>query len=139
MMKTKIIYLSLIVIFFLNSATKMTTVQSDKSEIIIGTWIWKTVIDTETNEDLGIDVITMGMTSEVKTEFKKDKTYIESKLRNGSTEYSNVNGEWKIENDEILHLKAKDKWRPSKILILSNDSLLLQMNPKMKLLMMRKK
>lgn len=138
-MKTKTISLSLIVIFFLTSATKMTNVQSDKSEKLIGIWIWKTVIDAETNEDLGIDMITMGMASEVKTEFKKDKTYIESKLRNGSTEYSNVNGEWKIENDEILNLKAKDKWRPSKILKLSNDSLLLQMNPKMKLLMMRKK
>jgi hypothetical protein len=138
-MKTKIIALSLLVIFFLTSATKMANVQSDKSEKLIGIWIWKTVIDAETNEDLGIDMITMGMTSEVKTEFKKDNTYIESKLRNGSTEYSNVNGEWKIENDEILNLKAKDKWRPSKILKLSNDSLLLQMNPKMKLLMMRKK
>ena len=138
-MKTKIISLSLIVIFFLTSATKKTNVQSDKSEKLIGIWIWKTVIDAETNEDLGMDMITMGMASEVKTEFKKDKTYIESKLRNGSTEYSNVNGEWKIENDEILNLKAKDKWRPSKILKLSSDSLLLQMNPKMKLLMMRKK
>lgn len=138
-MKTKIIALSLLVIFFLTSATKMANVQSDKSEKLIGIWIWKTVIDAETNEDLGIDMITMGMASEVKTEFKKDNTYIESKLRNGSTEYSNVNGEWKIENDEILNLKAKDKWRPSKILKLSNDSLLLQMNPKMKLLMMRKK
>ena len=138
-MKTKIISLSLLVILFLTSATKMTNVTSDKSEKIIGIWIWKTVIDTETNEDLGIDMITMGMASEVKTEFKKDKTYIESKLRNGSTEYSNVSGEWKIENDEILNLKAKDKWRPSKILKLSNDSLLVQMSPKMKLLMLRKK
>ena len=138
-MKTKTFALSLIGILFLTSTTTITNFQSDKSEKLIGNWIWKTVIDAETNEDLGIEMVTMGMASEVKTEFKKDNTYIESKLRKGSTEYSNVNGEWKIENDEILNLKAKDKWKPSKILKLSKDSLLLQMNPKMKLLMIRQK
>lgn len=138
-MKTKILSLSVIAIFFLTSATKPTNVKPDKSEELIGTWIWTTILDAETDQDLGIDMVTMGMASEVKTEFKKDKTYIESKLRNGSTEYSNVNGEWKIENEEILSLKAKDKWRPSKIVKLANDSLVLQMNPKMKLLMIRKK
>ena len=138
-MKTKTFALSFIVISFLTSATTITDFQSDKSEKLIGTWVWNTVIDADTNENLGIDMVTMGMASEVKTEFKKDKTYIESKLKKGSAEYSNVTGEWKIENDEILNLKAKDKWRPSKILKLSNDSLLLQMNPKMKLLMIRKK
>lgn len=138
-MKTKILTLSLLAILILTSASKITKSQSDLSDKIIGTWIWKTIIDSQNNEDLGIDIVTMGMASEVKTEFKKDKTYIESKLRKGTTEYSTTNGEWKIENDEVLNLKAKDKWRPSKIIKISNDTLLLQMNPKMILVMIKQK
>jgi hypothetical protein len=134
-MKTKITLLSFIALIVLTSAKP---VEKDSSEKLIGTWIWKTVIDGETKEDMGIDVVTMGMASEVKTEFKKDKTYIESKLRKGTKEYSTTNGEWKTE-DDILSLKAKDKWRPSKILKISNDSLLLQMNPKMHLLLIKQK
>jgi hypothetical protein len=134
-MKTKITILSFIALIVLTSAKP---IEKDSSEKLIGTWIWKTVIDGETNEDMGIDVVTMGMASEVKTEFKKDKTYIESKLRKGTTEYSTTNGEWKTE-DDILSLKAKDKWRPSKILKISNDTLVLQMNPKMNLLMIKQK
>ncbi len=106
---------------------------------MVGTWTWKTIIDAETKEDLGIDMVTMGMASEVKTEFKKDKTYVESKLRKGSTEYSTTNGEWKFESNDMLNLKSKDKWRPSKVVKISNDSLLLQMNPKMLLLMIKQK
>ena len=138
-MKTKILTLSILAILILTSASKITTNQSDLSEKIIGTWIWKTIIDSQNNEDLGIDMVTMGMASEVKTEFKKDKTYIESKLRKGTTEYSTTIGEWKIENDEVLNLKAKDKWRPSKIIKISNDTILLQMNPKMILVMVKQK
>lgn len=134
-MKIKVIIFSLFTLLILTSTT---TIQTDSSEKLIGTWIWKTILDGETNQDMGIDMVTMGMASEVKTEFKKDKTYIESKLRKGTTEYSTTTGEWKIE-DEILNLKIKDKWRPSKILKMSNDSLLLQMNPKMHLLMIKQK
>lgn len=134
-MKIKVIIFCLFTLLILTSTT---TIQTDSSEKLIGTWIWKTILDGETNQDMGIDMVTMGMASEVKTEFKKDKTYIESKLRKGTTEYSTTTGEWKIE-DEILKLKIKDKWRPSKILKMSNDSLLLQMNPKMHLLMIKQK
>ncbi len=139
MMKTKIFALSLLSLFVFSSAATIGKVQSDLSEKIIGTWIWKTIIDTETQQDMGLDMVTMGMAAEVKTEFKKDKTYIESKLRKGTTEYSTTNGEWKLESDEILNLKAKDKWRPGKIVKVTKDSLLLQMNPKMTLLMIRQK
>lgn len=134
-MKAKITILSFLTLLIFTSAS---TTKTDSSEKIIGTWVWKTILDGETNQDMGIDMVTMGMASEVKTEFKKDKTYIESKLRKGTTEYSTTTGEWKIE-DEILNLKIKDKWRPSKILKMSNDSLLLQMNPKMHLLMIKQK
>ena len=138
-MKTRTLALLLGATFLLSSAKTITNFQSDLSEKLIGNWIWKNVINTETQEELGIDMITMGMASEVKTEFKKDGTYIERKLRKGSNEYSNVNEEWKTENDETLNLKAKDKWRPNKILKLSKDSLLIQMNPKLNLLMIRQK
>lgn len=138
-MKTKILVLSVFAVLVLTSATSIKTVQSDLSEKLIGTWQWNTIIDAETKESMGLDMVTMGMASEVKTEFKKDKTYIESKLKKGTTDWSNVSGEWKIEDGDVLNLKAKDKWRPSKVVKMSNDSLLLQMNPKMLLLMIKKK
>lgn len=138
-MKTKILSFSIFALFLFTSATTNTKVQTNLSEKLVGTWTWKTIIDAETKEDLGIDMVTMGMASEVKTEFKKDKTYIESKLRKGSAEYSTTNGEWKFESNDVLNLKSKDKWRPSKVLKISNDSLLLQMNPKMLLLMIKQK
>jgi hypothetical protein len=84
-------------------------------------------------------MVTMGIAIEVKTEFKKDNTYTDSKLIKGRTEYSHINGEWKIENNEMLNFKSKDKWMPSKILKISNDSLLLQMNSKFTLLMVKQK
>jgi|SRR6218665_1163204 len=135
-MKTKFLTVSVLALFVLTSAT---TNQSDLSEKLIGTWNWNTIIDPETKQDLGLDMVTMGMAAEIKTEFKKDKTFVESKLRKGTTEYSTTNGEWKIEENETLNMKIKEKWRPSKILKVSNDSLLIQMNPKMALLMIKKK
>jgi len=122
--------------------TGSATLKRSSSELkdkLIGIWKWNTVINSQTNEDMGIDVVTMGMATEVKTEFRKDNTYIESKLRKGSTEYSTTTGEWKIEKDEVLNLKPKDTWKPSKILKLSNDTLLLEMNPQMNLLMIKEK
>lgn len=138
-MKTKILMVSFFALLLFTSAKTSNHAVKDLSEKLIGTWIWTTVLDVETKENMGIDIITMGMASEVKTEFKKDNTFTESKLRKGTTEYSTTVGEWKIENEEILNLKIKDKWRPSKILKISNDSLLLQMNPKMTLVMIKKK
>ncbi|MCR6639842.1 MAG: lipocalin family protein [Sporocytophaga sp.] len=138
-MKLKILSISLLAILVLSGATITTKVQSDLADKLIGTWIWKTVIDSETKQDLGLDMVTMGIASEVRTEFKRDNTYTESKLRKGSSEYSYINGEWKIENNETLNLKAKDKWMPSKILKISNDSILLQMNSKLTLLMVKQK
>ncbi|UPT71230.1 MAG: DUF5004 domain-containing protein [Flavobacterium sp. JAD_PAG50586_2] len=138
-MKPKIVAASFVALLVFTSAQTITPPQSGMAEKLIGTWTWTTVIDGETNQDMGIDIVTMGMATEVKTEFKKDNAYIESKLRKGSTEYSNVNGEWKLEGDDVLNLKSKEKWRPGKILKLRNDSLLIQMNPKMHLLMLKKK
>ncbi len=137
-MKTQIAALSLFALLVFTSA-KTTTETSDVSERLIGTWVWRTVLDGQTKEDTGIDIVTMGMASEVKTEFKKDNTYVESKMRKGTTEYSTTTGEWKLEGDEILNMKAKDKWRPAKIVRMANDSLLLQMNPKLVLVLVKKK
>jgi Domain of unknown function (DUF5004) len=137
--KSRILVLSFCVLFIFCSSTTARKIQFDLSETIVGTWIWKAVLDAETGQDMGLDMVTMGMATEVKIEFKKDQTYVESKLRKGNAEYSTTNGEWKIDNDEILNLKGKDKWRPSKILKFSNDFLLLQMNAKMNLLMIRQK
>lgn len=126
---------------FFTTISAITTVkaQTVAPEQLVGTWNWKTVIDPETGDDLGLDRLTMGLASEIKTEFKKDNNYVERKLKPGSTEYSTTNGEWKLEEKDILSLKAKDKWRPATILKMSGDSLLLQMNPKMNILMIKQK
>lgn len=134
-MKAKILFLSVIGLLVFASAQK----QTDVSQKLIGTWKWTTVFDAETNQDMGIDMLTMGMAAEIKTEFRKDNTYTESKLRKGTTEYSTTNGEWKLEDNEILSLKMKEKWRPAKILKLSNDTLMLQINQKMHLLLIKQK
>lgn len=128
-----------VLLFLFAFATSNANAQTHTADKLVGTWTWKTIIDPETGSDMGIETLTMGMASEVKTEFKKDNTYVESKIRSGSTEYSTVNGEWKLEENNILSLKAKEKWRPGKLIQLTNDSLLLQMNPKMNLLMLKQK
>lgn len=106
---------------------------------LIGKWNWITVINKATSEESGIELITMGLATEVNTEFKADNTYIESKLRKGKTEYSTIKGEWKIENTDILATKYKDKWQKSKILKLSNDTIILEMNSQMNLLLIKQK
>jgi len=133
-MKSKL--LTLLALMLVSFTRIQTTDTSDK---LIGTWKWAIAINSETNEEMGIEAMTMGMATEVKTEFKKDKTFVESKMRKGSTEYSTTSGEWKLESGDILNLKPKEKWQPKKILKLSNDSLLLQMNPQMNLLMIKQK
>ncbi len=125
-----------VVMLLLTSATPINIFQDDRSEKLIGTWLWKTIIDAESGEDMGIEVLTMGLTSEIKTEFRGDKTYVESKLKSGSNKHSETTGEWKIEMDK-LSLKSNDKWRPATIIKMTNDSLLLQMNKNMLLLMLK--
>ena len=138
-MKTGIVAVSVIGLFILTSARTLQETQSEVSQKIIGTWMWNNVIDAETNKEMGIGMVTMGMASEVKTVFKKDGTFEESKLRKDSKEWSTNHGEWKMEDKETLNMKPKDKWKPSKILKLTDDSLLLQMSPTMNLLMIRQK
>ncbi|MGV3695821.1 lipocalin family protein [Flavobacterium sp.] len=134
-MKAKNVALSIIALLVLMSVAP----QDDTSKKLIGTWKWANVINGETNEEMGIDMVTMGMASEVKTEFKTGGSYVESKLRTGATEYSTTNGEWKLEGDDVLNMKPKDKWRPSKILKFTKDSLIIQMSPKMNLLLVKQK
>lgn len=47
-------------------------------------------------------------------------------------------GEWKIENDK-LSLRSNYKWTPATVIRMTNDSLLLQINPNMELLMLKQK
>ncbi|MFY7971948.1 MAG: hypothetical protein ACOVOO_08400 [Flavobacteriales bacterium] len=110
-----------------------------KEDKLIGVWKWSKVINKTTGEESGIDAILMGMASEVKMEFKADHTYIESKLRKGSTTYSNYQGQWKFENDETLSTYQKEKWTSNKIEKFTADSLLMQMNPQMSILMIKEK
>lgn len=77
-------FIPVFALFILTSATTINKFQDDPSEKLIGTWIWKTIIDPESGEDMGIEVSMMGITSEIKTEFRTDKTYVESKLKAGN-------------------------------------------------------
>ena len=132
------IYISflLFMLLFVSTAFKYSSELKDQ---VVGKWKWVTIINSSTNEEAGLELVTMGLASDVNVEFKEDNTYVESKRRKAGAEYSTLVGEWKIENDAILSTKQKDKWISMKILKLSNDSLLLEMNKDMNLLMVKEK
>ncbi len=132
------LFIPVLALLVLTSAATIKISQGDRPETLVGTWLWKTVIDPASGEDVGIELLTMGLASEIKTEFRKDGSYVESKLKSGSNDLSETRGEWKLETDK-LSLKSKDKWRPATIIKLTNDSLLLQMNPNIILLMLKQK
>ncbi|OYU81896.1 MAG: hypothetical protein CFE23_03205 [Flavobacterium sp. BFFFF1] len=138
-MKIRVFILSTVSLLFLTSATPVKQNGIGISEKLIGTWTWTTFISAETKQELSMEAFTQMQVKEMKTEFRSDNTYIESKLKKGNKDYITVNGEWKVENEEILSLKEKANWTPAKILKFANDSLLLQMNPKIVLLMVKQK
>lgn len=113
---------------------------SDKevSKILIGTWQWDNMIDIESGEEMGMDMFTMGMDIEIKTQFKEDGTYIEYKTKLEGEGMSENKGEWKLEEDDtVLNMNAKGKWRPSKIIAISETELLIEMRPGMGLKMVK--
>ncbi len=137
-MNRRLIFTGLFISFLtLSDSTSGMISENDLKKKLIGIWLWQTVFDSETGEDMGIQEVTMGMATEVKTEFRMDHIYVESKLRKGSSEYSTTEGEWRLENNKVLAMKSKEKWSSVNILKLSEDSLLLEINPKMNLLMIK--
>jgi lipocalin-like protein len=109
---------------------------ADKKDLI-GTWRWVHVKNTQSNETIPVEKMTMS--KEVKTSFKEDGTYAESKSKDDGS-VSTINGEWKLEEDgKVLSLKSSDKWRPAKIVQLSADSLIVEMRPAMQLVMVKEK
>lgn len=111
-------------------------IENDESKVI-GTWNWSSVLNPKTNEINGIEDLTMGVGKKVKTIFFSNHTYNEIKFRS-EKDSSIVKGEWKLESENILSLKSKDKWRPSKIVKLNHDTLILEMNPMMNLILTKK-
>ncbi len=111
-------------------ATLLSSFQKDPDnteKTLVGTWKWHTVINTSTNDTLGLEMLTMGMAREVKTEFRDDHTYTEIKNKLEGDGASKKVGEWKLEeNNTVLSMKTKEKWVPGKILKLTPDTLILQ-------------
>ncbi len=133
------IYISFLLVILLFLSASFRHLTSELRDQVVGKWKWVTIINSSTNEEAGLELVTMGLASDVKVEFKEDNTYVESKRRKAGAEYSTLSGEWKIEKDAILSTKQKDKWISMRILKLSNDSLLLEMNKDMNLLMIKEK
>lgn len=116
------------------------TFNNDSTQSILGIWKWMKVINSETKEEAGIEMITMGMAKEVKTEFLKDGSYLEHKWREGKSEPSTIKGEWKLEADgKMLSMKPKENWMETPVILLTEDSLIIQMHPTMQLLMIKEK
>jgi hypothetical protein len=111
----------------------------DKNQLI-GSWRWLHVMNTATNEKVSIEKLTMGMTNNIKTTFKDDNTYTEDKTKLDGSGVSTTTGEWKLEdNDKILSMKSNDKWRPSKVILFTADSLIVEMRPSLQLVMTKEK
>lgn len=109
-----------------------------KEPSIVGTWKWSAMVNTETNENMGIEMMTMGMSKEVKTKFLEDGTYIEYKSKLEGDGFSEKEGEWKLEQDNtILNMISKGKSRPAKIIKFTKDSLVLQPRAPMALVMVK--
>ena len=109
-------------------------------EDLIGTWKWVTLKNGDTGEDLGIEMLTMGMAKEVKVEFRSDFTYSEIKNKLEGDGFSETKGEWALEdNNTVLNMKPKDKWMPSKIVSFEGDTLIVDMRSPMQLVMVKVK
>ncbi|WP_181368937.1 DUF5004 domain-containing protein [Flavobacterium pallidum] len=135
-MKIKIIAFSIVTLAVLSSS-KMIPPQQGISQQLIGTWKWNAFINTKIGQTLSIEVFSQMAVKEMKTEFRSDNTYTESKLKKGSTEFTTLEGTWKVENEATLSMKEKGDWRAAKIVKFANDSLVLEIAPQVNLLMVR--
>ncbi|MEI7979301.1 MAG: hypothetical protein WCI53_10690 [Bacteroidota bacterium] len=120
----------------------MTNLPQDKAtgNELIGTWKWIHVTNSETQQILGLDILTMGLAKEIKTEFKQDSTYVEYKNKLKGEGYAMINGLWGIISEtKTLKMKAKDQWISSKIIYLTKDTLIIEIRKPMHLLMIKEK
>ena len=112
----------------------------DSEKTIIGKWKWVNLFNPETQDSLGLYLLTMGMAKEVFTEYKEDNTFIEYKNKLDKEGFSETKGEWKLEdNNSTLKLKPKEKWMSSKIIKLSADTLIVEIRSPFQLLMVKQK
>ena len=80
----------------------------------------------------------MGMSKEVKVQFKEDNTYVELKTRNDDNSVSTTEGEWQLDKEgAILTMVSKGKSMPSKIVDFKNDTLVVEMRGSMNLVMVK--
>ncbi len=133
--------LNIITLFLLLSSMNNKYPTNEIENDILGVWKWEAIINSENNEKEDISMVTNGLASEVKTEYKKDYTYIEYKNKlQGEEGYSKNEGQWKLEKKgTILSHNSKGKWRPSKIFKLTKDTLLIGMRGPIQLLMIKEK
>lgn len=135
---------SLVVLFLafltLSSMTSFNLEREAVEKSLLGTWNWQTVIDARTDEDMGLEMITMGMAKEIKTEFRKDYNYIEYKNKLKGEGYSSTEGIWRLSEDGIeLSMSRKGKTTAARIIRLDKDSLLLEMRYPYQILMVKEK
>ncbi len=139
MKNIKQLLISSLLLLTLCSMTNLPQVINNGNELI-GTWKWVHVTNSETKEILGLDMLTMGLAKEIKTEFKEDSTYVEYKNKLKGEGYAMTNGLWVIDSEtKTLKSKAKDQWISSKIIYLTKDTLIIEMRKPMHLLMVKEK
>jgi hypothetical protein len=140
-MKKYFFIIPVITLFLLLSSMNSKSPTEEIEKKILGVWKWEAIINSESNEKEDLSIVTNGLATEVKTEYKKDHTYIEYKNKlQGEEGYSKNKGQWKLEKKgSILNHNSKGKWRPSKIFKLTKDTLLIGMRGPIQLLMIKEK
>ena len=105
---------------------------------LLGTWRWIHVVNSNTGQKIGINELSMGMSKEVKVQFKEDNTYVELKTRNDDNSVSTTEGQWQLDKEgAILTMVSKGKSMPSKIVDFKNDTLVVEMRGSMNLVMVK--
>ncbi len=107
---------------------------------LVGTWRWLNIVNSQSGEKIDIQKMTMGMAKEMKMEFKDDNSYLEHKTNSEDGKISTTSGEWKLEVEgTVLNMKTNEKWRPSKIISFSSDTLIIEMRGPMHLVLVKEK
>lgn len=126
-------------LFAFASVLFLSSFLTDKKELL-GTWRWVHVQNTSSGEIMDVGMLTMNMSKDVKTELKDDGSFIEHKVSAEDGSVSKNDGEWTLEeNGTVIKMKMNEKWRSSKILKLTADTLLVEIRSPMNLLMVREK
>ena len=129
--------LFLISVFILFTSLNCARAQSDTMSII-GSLQWIHIFNSETNEISPVETITMGLSKEVKTEFKTDSIFIEYKQKLSGEGFASTQGLWYIDTiSNTLMMKPKAKWIASKIIHHTKDSIVIELMKPLNLLMIR--